>query len=138
MNLDMDRLRDFFAGEQTVCLAYLFGSYAVGREHSLSDIDLAVLLDETIAPAQYGVCQLDLMVKLSALLQQDHIDLVLLNDSPPLLTYEVVRTAKRLFARDESQRIIFEVRAMRDYFDTEYLRRIHRLYWTRWKIAGYG
>ena len=46
MDIDLDGLRDFLAGEDVVCLAYLFGSYAAGREHSLSDVDLAVLLDE--------------------------------------------------------------------------------------------
>jgi len=42
------KLRKFFSGFDNVTLAYLFGSTARGESNCLSDIDIAVLFDDTL------------------------------------------------------------------------------------------
>jgi len=42
------KLNEFFSGEDRVSVAYLFGSTAWGEASCLSDIDIAVLFDNTL------------------------------------------------------------------------------------------
>ena len=43
------RVVEFLSTQERVKLAYLFGSVAEGREGKLSDVDLAVFLDESLS-----------------------------------------------------------------------------------------
>ena len=47
------RCVDFFAVEPHVSVAYLFGSYARDQAGPLSDVDIAVPLDDGVAEADY-------------------------------------------------------------------------------------
>lgn len=42
------KLNEFFSGEDRVAVAYLFGSTARGEASCLSNIDIAVLFDDTV------------------------------------------------------------------------------------------
>jgi hypothetical protein len=54
---------------------------------------------------------------------------VILNDAPPLLTYEgVIRSGRLLFEKDKLARIQFEVRAFQEYMDTAPLRNVQNRY----------
>ena len=126
--LNHDNLRDFLDAQDEVLLAYLFGSYATGQEHPLSDVDIGVLLSERVPHEKYLDVQVHLIVALPSLVGAEDVDVVILNEATPLLNYEVIRTGKRLFVRDEPSRIAFEVKTMREYFDTAYLRAVNRFY----------
>ena len=56
------------------------------------------------------------------------VDLVVLNDAPPLLAHEVVATGTCLVCRDEDERARFVARTVFRYVDTAHLRRIQRTY----------
>ncbi len=45
-------LRDYISKQEHVRLAYLFGSAATGKAGKLSDIDIAVLLDDLLSKKQ--------------------------------------------------------------------------------------
>ena len=105
-----------------VLLAYLFGSQVTGRTHQESDIDVAVLLDESLTADQRLQERLALLNVLCSVFNNDNVDLVILNDATPLLAYEALRGGQLLFCPDESARIEFQVRTVRTYEDTAPLR----------------
>ncbi len=82
---------------------YLFGSQAEGRAHRESDVDLAVLMPgpERMSPGQRFEARLRLIGQLEAMLGTRRLDLVVLNDLPPLFARHIVTTGKRLFVGDE-------------------------------------
>lgn len=81
---------------------YLFGSHARGRAHRESDIDLAVLFDRQSFPSSRDRfdARLALWGWLSDRMRSDAIDLVVLNDAPPLLARHIVCDGRRLFTSD--------------------------------------
>lgn len=94
--------------EWGVAAAYLFGSHAAGREHRESDIDIAVLLLRNHHPNESG--RFDVRVRLTSelihVLGRNDVDLVILNDAPPLLGRRIVYDGVLLFEGDaEAHRI---------------------------------
>jgi predicted nucleotidyltransferase len=87
-------LAPYFARRREVSVAYLFGSAAQRRTHKLSDIDIALLVDEKKlkkldAQEPYGY-KAAVITDLMALLHTHQIDLVLLHEVPPLLAYKSI------------------------------------------------
>jgi predicted nucleotidyltransferase len=85
-----------------VISAYLFGSGASGRIHRESDVDLAVLLDWSSCgdAAQRFDLRVRLLAELIAVMQRNDVDLVVLNDAPPLLGRRIVTTGRQIYCRD--------------------------------------
>ncbi len=88
--------------EQTrfaVVSAYLFGSHGAGRPHRESDIDVAVLLDRSRHPTRQE--RFEARVRLGSdlidVLDANEVDLVVLNDAPPLLGRRIVIEGRRVF-----------------------------------------
>lgn len=121
-----DKIKDLapiLEKDKRVKFAYLFGSRARGQAGPLSDTDVAVYLDRRIKLGSY---RLILMEKLAKVLKSDHLDLVVLNQAPPLLRHEIIKYG-RLLKDDAARRIPFEGEAIREWLDTDYLRQIQRV-----------
>jgi predicted nucleotidyltransferase len=85
-----------------VISVYLFGSHAEGRAHADSDVDVGVLLRHTTYPdatARFEA-RLRLTSILGAALASDAVDVVILNDAPPLLGRRIT-TGRRIMCRDD-------------------------------------
>lgn len=108
-----------------VRFAYLFGSHAKGSAGSLSDVDIAVFLDERAVRERALPTRLDLAGRLARHHGTDRIDLVVLNESPLLLRFQVVRHGRLLYSIDERKRIRFEAETMGRYFDQSYYHKRH-------------
>ncbi len=123
-----------YARAKGVAVLYLFGSAAHGQMGKLSDIDVAVLLPERepsppegegskgrgrkeIADEEYFDTRLQMTLELMELLGTSEVDLVILNQAPPLLKYNVVAGGKALYSRDDRERGRFESRAIVEYLD---------------------
>lgn len=97
--------------------AYLFGSQARGDAGTLSDIDVAVFIDEDLAePGPYGY-DAELITDLMTELGTNDIDVVLLNQAPPLLYHRVLRDGKLLVTRDLAATTTRAGYALSRYFD---------------------
>jgi uncharacterized protein YutE (UPF0331/DUF86 family)/predicted nucleotidyltransferase len=101
---------------------YCFGSTARDNRTPLSDVDLAVLLAPHIPAPEYGRLKTAILTQLMETLRTDRVDLVLFNQAPPLLAYNVLREGKVIFCRDSESRHRFEVQAIQRYLDTLPLR----------------
>jgi predicted nucleotidyltransferase len=113
------KLTEFFSGEACVVVAYLFGSTAREEANCLSDIDIAVLLDDSLTGKEAFDLQLRLIVDLGDLLKTKNVDLVVLNDSPLLLSFNIIRDGI-ILKSDERKRVGFEIRIMSRYYDEQY------------------
>lgn len=85
-----------------VISVYLFGSTAAGRPHRDSDVDVAVLLDRRVYPdarARFEA-RLRAHTALGAALGRDDLDIVILNDAPPLFARAIVTTGHRVACPD--------------------------------------
>jgi len=54
-------------------------------------MDIAVLFDDTLLQKEAFDLQLELISELTSLLKTNNVDLVVLNESPLLLTYNIIR-----------------------------------------------
>lgn len=112
-------LMEFFSEVDFVKVAYLFGSTVRGEANCLSDIDIAVLFVETLSKEEAFDFQLKFIGELTTLLKTNNLDLVALNDSPLLLTYNVIRNGI-ILKSDEPVRVRFETKIMSRYLDEQY------------------
>jgi len=107
-----------------VVSALLFGSQARGTSTPLSDVDIAVWLDPQIPASQRLSWQLRLTGAAAEALGTGEVQVVILNDSPPLLAHRAIRDGVRLVERDHALRVRLETRVILDYLDTAPLRAI--------------
>jgi predicted nucleotidyltransferase len=100
----IDRVAAFFdrGTYPAVISVYFFGSRAEGREHRESDLDLGILLDRSLAQTRSE--RFDIAVRLASQFQADTgtgaVDLVVLNDAPPLFARRIVTEGRRVYCRD--------------------------------------
>ena len=113
-----------------VVAAFLFGSHARGAAHRDSDIDVGVLLDRRQFPdrrARFAV-RLRLTGWLIAATHCNQVDVVVLNDAPPLLSRHIVTRGERLFCADEATMHAFYRDALLRAADIEpFLRRMAKI-----------
>lgn len=119
---ELDEAAARLAKDPRVVAVWGFGSRARGEATASSDVDLAVLLDREVSLRE----ELHLRSTVVEELRRDDVDLVVLNGAPPLLRYEVVSAGDRLSARDEEAADRFEENAVREAFDTAYLRDVQQ------------
>ena len=94
------RIADLLEPRREVLEAYLFGSHARGEAQPHSDLDIAVYIDEEAAEkSPYGY-RAQLATDLIAGLHNNDIDLLILNQAPPVLYYHVLRDGIRVLSRD--------------------------------------
>lgn len=97
--------------------AYLFGSTARGEGRASSDIDVAVFVDnEEASPSAFGLAT-DIATDLMAALGRNDVDVVILNQAPPLLYHRVLRDGVRLISRDLAKTTTREGQALSRYLD---------------------
>jgi predicted nucleotidyltransferase len=99
----LDALRRYFEDRPDlgVASAYLFGSHAEGRAHRESDVDVGVLLqwDRHPTPSDRFDMRIRLGSDLISVLHHNEVDVVVLNDAPPLLGRNIIYGI-RLFVGD--------------------------------------
>jgi predicted nucleotidyltransferase len=81
---------------------YLFGSHARGSAHRESDVDVGVVLDYGVhvTPARRFGERVRLASELIGALHVNALDLVVLNDAPPLLARRVLLEGRQVYCAD--------------------------------------
>jgi len=116
-----DKLAKYFSTRPEIKVGYIFGSKAKGEENRLSDIDVAILIDEEKAAKNLSYrYKAKVLTELMGILRTQKVDLVILNESPLFLCFRVIRDGLILYSKDEIKRIRFEVKIMSRYLDRKF------------------
>ncbi|GAB4550337.1 MAG: hypothetical protein Kow0063_44940 [Anaerolineae bacterium] len=102
---------------QPVRLAYLYGSVATGRTMPFSDVDIALLVDDDLSPAERLNLILRLQLDLADQAGISKADVRIINDAPLVFRGRVVTDGLLVYARDEQERVEFETTTRMRYFD---------------------
>lgn len=102
---------------RAVLAAYLFGSVVKATQGKPSDIDIAVLLDDTISQSFPILSFMSSLEKSMGC----RVDVVVLNRAGEVLKYEVRRSGKPVFERSPEARKRFEIYGRKTYEDFLYL-----------------
>lgn len=129
-------LTEYFSNKDSVSLAYLFGSTVRGDTGRLSDVDIGILLDENLAKKDRFYLELILMSEIAALIKKNKIDLIVLNEAPLLLAYNIIKNGI-ILKSNEVERVKFETKILSKYMDEKYYIKRHTEE-TLKRIAGVG
>jgi len=111
-----DNLPDIVADQQ-VALAYLFGSSVAGYTTSFSDIDVGLLVDDGLEPADRFALIRHLTLSLSDLLNRSNVDVRIINEAPIIFRGRLVTDGVLLYSRSEVERVDFETQIRQQYYD---------------------
>jgi predicted nucleotidyltransferase len=75
------------------------------------------------------------MESLARAIKSEKLDLVILNDAPPLLRHQVIKDGI-ILKDDRPRRVMFESRAVREYLDTAHLREVRCHYLKNKALRG--
>ncbi len=114
------QLIELFEPQKFIKLVYLFGSVSRGKEGKLSDIDLGILLDNSLNKRRVFDLQLELIGKITTILKTHHLDLIIMNDAPLSLNFEIIKANYPIYVRNETERIDFEHYILSRYLDRRY------------------
>ncbi len=106
---EVDRVVEELKGYPEVKVIILFGSHAKGKTKPLSDIDIAVLLEDS-----------DLEAEISSF-SSNVLDVVPFSRLPLYIRFEVLKHGKTLFVRDEEFFTRIKMEVLRDYLEMSYL-----------------
>jgi uncharacterized protein len=119
------------ADDRDVVALFAFGSIADGHLKPLSDLDFGVLLSDSLGKKDRFTKSINLIGVFNQTLKTDEVDLVILNDDPLLFAYQILKTGKLLYCREEDRLIDFieettklylDFKPTRDQFDREFLK----------------
>jgi predicted nucleotidyltransferase len=118
-----DLIHGVIAKHPNIILAYLFGSQVQGDIGPLSDIDVALLLNDA---DETGMMRSNLRASLTAAIDQERVDVVFLNRAPVELSYAIVVVGELIYERDAYTRVEYEAKTMSLYCDYLSVLRAHR------------
>lgn len=112
--MDLDNLlkdaSDLLITKVNPYMVYLFGSAAKNELREDSDIDIAYISDSSPEPYENFM----LAQELADIFKRD-VDLINLNTASTVFKVQVISTGKRIYCNDENRRMIFEMRAFKEY-----------------------
>jgi len=111
--------------KERVVLVYLFGSEVRGTSHKESDVDIGILFDKKVDPKDYLESEGRLIEFFSGIFLKKEINIVNLNISSPLLKQVAILEGKLLYLRSETDRILFQIKILREYEDYLHLNNIY-------------
>ena len=113
----IQRLQAVLEPHSEVLDAYLFGSYARGDAAAHSDVDVALFVsNEFLHRPGYGISA-EISADLQRALGRSEVDVVLLNNAPPVLYHSVLKDGVRLLSRDLAATTSREGMALSRYCD---------------------
>lgn len=115
----VERVRAALVPMAAIRVAYLFGSRVSGRARADSDLDLAVLYDPLLGPAERETVRREVVGALTDTLGRlgESTDVVDLERAGSALGFRAIRDGRRLLERDRAERVRLEARIARMYDD---------------------
>lgn len=116
---DLDKVKQYLNKHELVSAAYLFGSFAQGKQRSDSDVDIAILF----IPGVSQLMRFDTGLQIACALEDivlRKVDIVDLLEAGLFLSYQIKAKGVLLLEKDHAYRVNYEVRSLREYFDFTY------------------
>jgi predicted nucleotidyltransferase len=102
-----------------IAAAYVYGSVARGTATTLSDVDIALLLTDSVLPYDRLKLELSIQGDIETACGSLSVDARAINDAPLMVQGAVVQQGRLIYERDRARRVRFEVMTRKLYFDFE-------------------
>lgn len=109
---NLSDINRYFRKKEAIVLAYLFGSQASGRIGPLSDYDIGIYVKREISFDEKYYLEVDLR----KILNSQALDLVIMNQAPLALNYNII-CGKCIYAVDPALRVEYEATILSQFFD---------------------
>lgn len=108
-DFDIEKAREIFA-KYSVKFAYIHGSFIEGGENPMSDVDIAIVVDDTVKKDKYLKLELELgsELELEKVVGEKEADVRIINEAPLNFKFHVIRDGNLLYAIDDDARCEFE------------------------------
>lgn len=126
--LDLEKYRrelNNIFSENSVSIAYIFGSAAKDAIGPDSDIDVAVLFSENAPKEEFFERELNISHQMSLLLKKETDVVNLATVNSPVLKHNAVFEGKIIFVKDQEIQFELERKTRQEFEDTKYLREIN-------------
>ena len=110
----VEAIRRVIVKHPNIILAYLFGSQVHEYIGPMSDIDIAVMLDN--ADEKDAILS-DLRSSIALAIDQERVDVVFLNRATVELAYAIILDGELIYERDAYTRVEYEAKIMSLYCD---------------------
>jgi len=118
----IDKCREFIKEinkSYPVSFGYLFGSRAKGTNNAMSDIDMALMFEQSYGDMEDIFNRGDI-IETGKKFLKDPVDVVNLDKASLILRYAIVQEGIVLKDEDSGKRADFESLTLREYFDFQY------------------
>jgi predicted nucleotidyltransferase len=138
--INRDEVAPLFGGYPFIVAAYQFGSTVRGQEGPLSDLDIAILVDDKRAPSAFDLLRIELILahELQKHLAVSEIDLITLNRQKLHLQHGILRTGRLIYDADPKYRIRFTQGVIEAYLDFQPTLELIGQYHTRGRLRRCG
>jgi predicted nucleotidyltransferase len=109
-------INNIFKNYGNILAVYLFGSQARNKENKYSDVDIAVLFDNSVKKEEYINLQIEIMNNLNRRLDKE-ADVIILNRASLFLKYHILKEGIKIYEREKRNEHNFEARAIVQYLD---------------------
>lgn len=139
-NINQDEVVPLFRDYPFTVAAYQFGSAVRGQEGPLSDLDIAILVDDERAPSALDLLRIELVLahELQKNLGVSEIDLITLNRQKLQLQHGILRTGRLVYEADSRYRIRFTQKVIEAYLDFQPTLELISQYHTRGRLRRCG
>ncbi len=107
---DIPKIAEDIGKIKNVKAVYLFGSYATGKTHPLSDIDICVIGNLTEKEKYKAMDALS-----------DNLDISIFNELPISIRFRVFRDGKPLIVKDKDFVDVLKMKTAKEYIDFKYI-----------------
>jgi predicted nucleotidyltransferase len=138
--INEEEIAPLFRPYPFIAAGYQFGSTARGQEGPLSDLDIAILVDDKRAPSALDLLRIELLLayELQKQLSVSEVDLITLNRQQLPLQYAVLRTGRLIYEADPKYRIRFVQKVVQAYLDFQPTLELMGRFHTRGRLRRCG
>lgn len=138
--IHVGEIAPLFRAHPFIAAAYQFGSTVRGLGGPLSDLDIAILVDDERAPSGVDLLRVELLLayELQKQLDVPEVDLLTLNRQRLTLQDTVLRTGRLIYDADPKYRIRFTQKVIQAYLDFQPTLKLIGQFHTRGRLRRCG
>lgn len=107
---------EYIRKQEDIISAYLFGSFARGKENKFSDLDIAVYFDSSVVHSELADRQINMITDISKLVRRE-VDIIALNNASISLRFKIIQTGRCFYEKDILLNRRFVADSMIQYYD---------------------